>query len=118
MNKAASSIKIIILCLLLNNFQNQLCSQSIVSKNKNDNNLKRLSVKDSLWEVYNNPTNTDTNRIKTLQRILWTYMSTKPDTSLILAKQELILTQLTKHKVFDISPYFFANKYARYFCKP
>ncbi len=101
MLKAASCLKIMILCLLLNNFQNQLCSQSIVSQNKNDNYLKRLSVKDSLWEVYNNPTNSDTNRIKTLQRILWTYMSTKPDTSFILAKQELILTQLTKHKVLE-----------------
>ena len=46
---------------------------------------------DSLWKVYNNTAQPDTNRVKAIDAIAWSYKSNKPDTAIILAKQELAL---------------------------
>src|ERR1700740_1259309 len=46
---------------------------------------------DSLWKVYNNKTQPDTNRLKALQTISKSYITNKPDTSIILAEQLLAL---------------------------
>ncbi|HEX7414622.1 MAG TPA: tetratricopeptide repeat protein [Bacteroidia bacterium] len=44
---------------------------------------------DSLWKVYNNQSQADTNRIKAIQVIAWSYRSNKPDTAIVLAEQEI-----------------------------
>ena len=44
---------------------------------------------DSLWKVYNDKKQADTNRLKAIQAIAWSYKSNKPDTFIFLAEQEL-----------------------------
>jgi len=46
---------------------------------------------DSLTKVYNNPAQPDTNRLKAINVIAWSYKSNNPDTAIVLAKQELAL---------------------------
>ena len=46
---------------------------------------------DSLWNVYNNKALPDTNRIKAIHNIAWSYTNNNPDTALLLAKLELDL---------------------------
>jgi|ERR1700757_870364 len=56
---------------------------------------------DSLWQVYNNKSQPDTNRLKAIKSIAWSYRSNNPDTAIILAEQELQLAQATKQKVYE-----------------
>jgi len=56
---------------------------------------------DSLWTIYNNKTQADTNRLKAIQAIAWGYRSNKPDTAIILAEQELTLAQASKQKKYE-----------------
>ena len=46
---------------------------------------------DSLWVIYNNKSQPDTNRLKALQTISKSYITNNPDTSIILAEQLLAL---------------------------
>jgi len=57
--------------------------------------------KDSLWAVYSNKTQADTNRLKAIQAIAWSCRSNKPDTAIILAEQELTLAQSSKQKLYE-----------------
>jgi tetratricopeptide (TPR) repeat protein len=56
---------------------------------------------DSLWAVYNNKTQADTNRLKAIDAIAWRYTSNKPDTSIILAQQQLQLAKQNKLKKYE-----------------
>jgi serine phosphatase RsbU (regulator of sigma subunit)/tetratricopeptide (TPR) repeat protein len=51
------------------------------------------SKMDSLWSVYKNKSRPDTVRLKALSSISWTILSSKPDTVLILAKQQLDIVE-------------------------
>src|ERR1035437_5269455 len=53
---------------------------------------------DSLWAIYNNKTQPDTNRLKALQIIAWNLRNNNPDTAIILAEQEVQLAQQSKQK--------------------
>ena len=46
---------------------------------------------DSLWKIYNNTTQADTNRLKAINDIVWFYIYNNPDTALILQTQQLKL---------------------------
>jgi tetratricopeptide (TPR) repeat protein len=53
---------------------------------------------DSLWKVYNDKSQVDTNRLNALHSIAWFYSNNNPDTAIILADQEFKLAQQTKQK--------------------
>ena len=44
---------------------------------------------DSLWKVYNNKNQTDSNRLTAIHTIAWSLRSNDPDTAIIWAKQEI-----------------------------
>ena len=46
---------------------------------------------DSLWTVYNNKTQADTNRLKAIDALAKSYSSNEPDSAILLAEQELKL---------------------------
>jgi PAS domain S-box-containing protein len=56
---------------------------------------------DSLWAVYNNKNEVDTNRLKAIHAVANTYLNNKPDTAIILAEQELQLAQTSKQKKYE-----------------
>ncbi len=56
---------------------------------------------DSLWKVYNNTSQADTNRLKAIHKIAWSYSSNNPDTAIILAGQELKLARQTKQRKYE-----------------
>ena len=58
-----------------------LCYFAVAQNKKND----------SLWAVYNSKTQPDTNRLKAINTIAWSYSRNNPDTAIILAEQELKL---------------------------
>jgi serine phosphatase RsbU (regulator of sigma subunit) len=58
---------------------------------------------DSLWKVFNNKNQTDTNRLEAINAISWSYIWNNPDTAIILANQELKLAQTTKQKKYEAS---------------
>jgi tetratricopeptide (TPR) repeat protein len=47
---------------------------------------------DSLWKVYNNTTQADTNRLKAINIIAWSYNRSNPDTAIVLAEQQVKLS--------------------------
>jgi tetratricopeptide (TPR) repeat protein len=49
---------------------------------------------DSLWSVYNNKSQADTNRLKAIDVLAWQLRINKPDTAIILAEQELNLANV------------------------
>src|SRR6185437_14630596 len=49
---------------------------------------------DSLWKVYNDKTQIDTNRLKAIQTLVRNYSTNNPDTAIILAQQEEKLADL------------------------
>jgi len=55
------------------------------------NLLQHLNAQntDSLWKVYNDKTQADTNRIKAINNLAWLYKSNNPDSAILLAEQEL-----------------------------
>src|ERR1700741_2477037 len=53
---------------------------------------------DSLWVVYNNRSEADTNRLKAIDAIVLIYINSNPDTAIILAEQQLDLAKKTKQK--------------------
>src|ERR1035437_4165934 len=53
---------------------------------------------DSLWAVYNNSTQADTARLKSIHDIAKSYQNNNPDTVLILAGQELQLAEKSGQK--------------------
>ncbi len=55
---------------------------------------------DSLWSVYTNKTQADTNRLKAIYDIARSYMGNNPDTAIVLEKQQLLLAQKAKQKYF------------------
>ncbi len=56
---------------------------------------------DSLWKAYNNTTQPDTNRLKAIDDIAWSYNSNNPDTAIVLANEELKLAQVTKQRKYE-----------------
>ena len=50
--------------------------------------FSRAQNLDSLWQVYNNKTQADTNRLKALQTLIRNYSGNNPDTAIVLAQQE------------------------------
>jgi tetratricopeptide (TPR) repeat protein len=53
---------------------------------------------DSLWGIWNNPTQPDTNRLKALSKLTWDgYMFNKPDSAFILASLQYELAQKIKN---------------------
>jgi tetratricopeptide (TPR) repeat protein len=63
--------------------------------------LATVQNTDSLWSVYNNKTQADTNRLKALHVILRDYVSNNPDSALILGEQELKLAVKTKQTEYE-----------------
>jgi hypothetical protein len=49
------------------------------------------AILNSLWNIYNNKTQADTNHLNVIDAISWFYKGDNPDTSIILAEQELKL---------------------------
>lgn len=56
---------------------------------------------DSLWKVYKNTSQIDTNRLKAINTIARSFGSNNPDTAFILAKEELQLAQQTNQKKYE-----------------
>ncbi|HWY34332.1 MAG TPA: tetratricopeptide repeat protein, partial [Nitrosopumilaceae archaeon] len=56
---------------------------------------------DSLWDVYNNKRQADTNRLKAIHDISRSFVGKNPDTVIILAGQELKLAQQSKQKKYE-----------------
>ena len=56
---------------------------------------------DSLWKVYNDKGQADTNRLKAIDDIAWSYNNNNPDTAIILATEELKLAEATKQKNYQ-----------------
>lgn len=56
---------------------------------------------DSLWKVYNNKSQADTNRLKAVHDIARNYININIDTAFILAKQELQLAQTMGQKKWE-----------------
>jgi tetratricopeptide (TPR) repeat protein len=56
---------------------------------------------DSLWAIYNNKSQADTNRLKAIDYIAWSYVSNNPDTTIILAQEEVQLAQKSKQKIYE-----------------
>ena len=57
--------------------------------------------KDSLWKVYNDKAQVDTNRLKAIQTIAINYFNIKPDSTIIMAEQELELAKQKAQKKFE-----------------
>ena len=57
--------------------------------------------KDSLWKVYTNTSQSDTNRLKAMYDIAWAYIYTNPDSAIILAEQQLQLAEKTNQKKYE-----------------
>ena len=45
---------------------------------------------DSLWAIYNNKAQADTNRLKAIHVIAWSYKSNNPDTAISLALLQIL----------------------------
>jgi len=60
-----------------------------------------FSQNDSLWAVYQNKNEADTNRLKAIHAIAWSYIGNNPDTAIILAEQELQLAIKAKAKNYE-----------------
>ena len=56
---------------------------------------------DSLWKVYNDKSEADTNRLKAIDDIAWSYNTNNPDTARLLANEELKLAQTTKQRKYE-----------------
>src|ERR1700749_4076877 len=50
--------------------------------------FSRAQNLDSLWQVFNNKTQADTNRLKSLQTLIRKYSGNNPETAIVLAQQE------------------------------
>ncbi len=57
--------------------------------------------KDSLWKLYTNTSQSDTNRLKAMYDIAWAYIYTNPDSAIILAEQQLQLAEKTNQKKYE-----------------
>ena len=60
---------------------------------------------DSLWRVYQNESQPDTNRLSAIYDIAWGYVSSNPDTAIVIAKEQLLLSQKTKQKAYEAKAY-------------
>lgn len=56
---------------------------------------------DSLWAVYNNTAQSDTNRLKAIGDIAGSYISNNPDTAIIIGKKQLQFAEKTKQKKYE-----------------
>jgi two-component system NarL family sensor kinase len=56
---------------------------------------------DSLWAVYNNKNQPDTNRLRAMYFIAYGASDNNPDTSIMLAKQQVQLAQTSKQKKYE-----------------
>src|SRR5271163_2639878 len=56
---------------------------------------------DSLWKVYNNTAQPDTNRLKAIHAIAGIYRDTNLDTSIIIIGEELKLARTTKERKYE-----------------
>ena len=56
---------------------------------------------DSLTKIYHNQNQSDTNRLKAIYDIAWTFIYDNPDTAIILGNQQLQLAQTTKQKKYE-----------------
>ncbi|MDP2388358.1 MAG: tetratricopeptide repeat protein [Bacteroidota bacterium] len=61
--------------------------------------------RDSLWSVYKNASQTDTNRLKAIDEIATYYRSNNPDSAIIVAQQQLKLAQSSKQKKYEAKAY-------------
>lgn len=56
---------------------------------------------DSLWSIYNNKTQADTNRLKAIHKIAWDYLYINPDSTLVFANLELKLSLDKNNQYFE-----------------
>ncbi|HWY33408.1 MAG TPA: tetratricopeptide repeat protein, partial [Nitrosopumilaceae archaeon] len=56
---------------------------------------------DSLWAIFNNKAQADTNRLKAINDIVWSYSNINPDTAILIAEQGLQLARITKQKKYE-----------------
>ncbi|HWY11401.1 MAG TPA: tetratricopeptide repeat protein [Bacteroidia bacterium] len=67
-------------------------SQISISQNKKS---------DSLWAVYNDKTQADTNRLKAINNIAIAYIFNSPDTAIICAEKQLMFARQSKQKKYE-----------------
>ena len=60
---------------------------------------------DSLWSVYYNKEQSDTNRLNAIESIAKSYLDNNPDTAIILSENELLLAQQTRHDKYRANAY-------------
>lgn len=60
---------------------------------------------DSLWRVYQNKSQPDTNRLSAIYDIAWNYVGSNPDTAIVIAQEQLLLAQSTKQKAYEAKAY-------------
>jgi tetratricopeptide (TPR) repeat protein len=61
---------------------------------------------DSLWKVYNNTAQADTNRLTAIDFITRNYWGNNPDTAIMLAGQEIKLAQTTKQRKYEANAFY------------
>src|ERR1035437_2862730 len=59
----------------------------------------------SLWTVYNNKKQADTNRLRAINIIAWSYNSNNPDTAIMLAEEVLQLAIKANEKKYEGSSF-------------
>lgn len=60
---------------------------------------------DSLWKVFNNKALPDTNRLKAIDAIAWSYNGNNPDTTILLAEKQMKFAQESRNKKFEARAY-------------
>ena len=65
------------------------------------NSFAQNKMLDSLWSVYKNKNQADTNRFKSVDIIISNYIGNNPDTAIVLAEEELKLAQSSGQKKYE-----------------
>ena len=60
---------------------------------------------DSLWSVFKNETQPDTNRLKAIHSISRNYLNNNPDSAIILAQKELAFAKKTNQKKYQANAF-------------
>jgi hypothetical protein len=76
-------------------------------------NVHAQTKQDSLWKVWNNPAEADTNRLKAIQGLTWPMLSVNLDSAYTLAKMQLNFAEEHQEKkwigkaLYNIATYYY-----------
>jgi len=67
--------------------------------------LGQNTKQDSLWNVYNNASQSDTNRLKAIGSVAKSYLNNNPDSAITLASLEIQLAEKTKFQKYQAAAF-------------